>query len=574
MPQTKTNVQRNGRQSSKSLANEGKRPLGINRKHSLKPLPRNSPASEKAPDRKRKRSHENTNCPTAKVQEEHTTKRARTSVASFKRVASDTCNKTGHPINHWIQEGRWPKEYFEPEINMSSPLARKKSSAALRREALESSSTTPSQKTEGKSAPYKDLAYETLLAEQGSFLDELHQGITDSSKDEILILLNREQEVPQDSLFRNDLFKEACAKLRGRNEARVINDFARLIVPSAETLATYGDTHLKRLTVGINERWNESIRVTPTLPQPDFGVGFQRSAFTPDQLKRLEPFTGNVLAATKSSSFFLATWRMYFPFFTCEAKCGSGGLDIADRQNAHSMTLAVRGIVELFKLVKREKELHRKVLAFSISHDDETVRIFGHYSVIDGDKTTFYRHPIHKFDFTAVDGKDKWTAYKFTKNVYDIWMPDHYKLICSAIDDIPPDINFEVPLGGSFTSNASADESELLNSQDMATSAPASQESGFVVPPLPSAKKAKLMPQAMLEQEIERLREQNKQEREQSNQQLTELMKQMAQEKEERAQKEEQSNQRHRELMDLLKGQMDRQKEQMDPQIEELNRTA
>ena len=474
---------------------------------------------------------------------------------------------------------------------MRLPLARKKSSAALRREALESSSITPSQKTEGKSAPYKDLAYETLLAEQGSFLDELHQGITDSSKDEILILLNTELEVPQDSLFRNDRFKEACAKLRGRNEARVINDFGRLIVPSAETLATYGDTHLKRLIVGINERWNESIHVTPTLPQPDFCVGFKRSAFTPDQLKRLEPFTGNVLAATKSSSFFLATWRMYFPFFTCEAKCGSGGLDIADRQNAHSMTLAVRGIVELFRLVKREKELHRKVLAFSISHDDETVRIFGHYSVIDGDKTTFYRHPIHKFDFTALDGKDKWTAYKFTKNVYDIWMPDRYKLICSAIDDIPPDINFEVPLGGSFTSIASADESEL-NSQDMATSAPASQESGFVVPPLPSAKKAKLMPKAMLEQEIERLKEQNKQEREQSNQQLTELMKQMAQkeeqsnqqltelmkqmaqEKEERAQKEEQSNQRHRELMDLLKGQMDRQKEQMGPQIEELNRTT
>ncbi|MCJ1288292.1 hypothetical protein MMC26_007647, partial [Xylographa opegraphella] len=547
-------------------------------------LLQNSPVSEKAADRKRKRSHETTNCPTAKVQEEHTTKRARTSVASFKRAASDTCNKTGHPINHWIREGRWPKEYFEPEINMSSPLARKKSSAALCREALESSSITPSQKTEGKSAPYKDLAYETLLAEQGSFLDEFHQGITDSSKDEIPILLNTKQKVPQDSLFRDDLFKEACAKLRDRNEARVINDIARLIVPSAETLATYGDTHLKPLIVGMNERWNESIRVTPTLPQPDFCVGFKRSAFTRDQLKRLEPFTGNVLAATKSSSFFLATWRMYFPFFTCEAKCGSGGLDIADRQNAHSMTLAVRGIVELFKLVEREKELHRKVLAFSISHDDEAVRIFGHYSVIDGDKTTFYRHPIHKFDFTALDGKDKWTAYKFTKNVYDIWMPDHYKLICSAIDDIPADINFEVPLGGSFTSIASADESEL-NSQDMATSAPASQESGFVVPPLPSAKKAKLMPKAMLKQEIERLREENKQEREQSNQQLTELMKQMAQKEEQSnqqltelmkqmAQKEEQSNQRHRELMGLLKGQMDRQKEQMDPQIEELNRTT
>ena len=60
---------------------------------------------------------------------------------------------------------------------------------------------------------------------------------------------------------------------------------------------------------------------------------------------------------------------MYFPFLTCEVKCGAAALDIADRQNAHSMTMAVRGIVELFRLVKREKELHREILAFSISHD-------------------------------------------------------------------------------------------------------------------------------------------------------------------------------------------------------------
>lgn len=108
------------------------------------------------------------------------------------------------------------------------------------------------------------------------------------------------------------------------------------------------------------------------------------------------------------------------------------------------MTLAVRGVVELFRLVKREKELHREILAFSISHDHRTVRIYGHYALIEGDKTTFYRHPIHTFDFTALDSKEKWTAYKFTKNIYDIWMPKHLKRICSAIDKIPAGITFEV----------------------------------------------------------------------------------------------------------------------------------
>jgi hypothetical protein len=135
---------------------------------------------------------------------------------------------------------------------------------------------------------------------------------------------------------------------------------------------------------------------------------------------------------------------MYFPFLTCEVKCRAAALDIADRQNAHSMTLAVRGVVETFRMVGREKELNREILAFSISHDHTTVRIYGHYPVIEGPKTTFYRHPIRNFSFTELDGKEKWLAYQFTKNVYDLWMPDHFKRLCSVIDQLPADLSFEL----------------------------------------------------------------------------------------------------------------------------------
>jgi hypothetical protein len=135
---------------------------------------------------------------------------------------------------------------------------------------------------------------------------------------------------------------------------------------------------------------------------------------------------------------------MYLPFLTYKVKCSAAALDIADRQNAHSITVAVRGVVELFRLVGREKELHREILAFSISHDDRTVRIYGHYPMINRKDATYYRHTIYTFDFTALDGKEKWTAYKFTKNVYDTWMPTHFRRIYSVIDKLPDDINFEV----------------------------------------------------------------------------------------------------------------------------------
>jgi len=217
------------------------------------------------------------------------------------------------------------------------------------------------------------------------------------------------------------------------------------------------------LIESTNEGWSNSIPITPTRPQPDYAVGFRRTAFTEDQLKKLSPFVGGLL----EKSYFMATYYMYLPFLTCEVKCGAAALDIADRQNAHSMTMAVRGVVDLFRLVKREKELHREILAFSISHDDRTVRIYGHYPVINGKDTTYYRHPIHTFDFTALDGKEKWTAYKFTKNVYDTWMPTHFKRICSVIDKLPCDINFEV---SELQSSEASGLSQVFDDQSLSAS--------------------------------------------------------------------------------------------------------
>jgi len=162
-----------------------------------------------------------------------------------------------------------------------------------------------------------------------------------------------------------------------------------------------------------------SISVEGPKSQPDYSVGFRRSAFIDEQLKKFDSLIGSVYETFS----FVATYRMYFLFLTCEIKCGATALNVADRQNAHSMTIVVRALVDLFRSMKREKELDREILAFSISHDHTFVRIYGHYLVIEGDKTTFYRHSIHKFDFTALDGKEKWIAYEFIKNVYDTWMP-------------------------------------------------------------------------------------------------------------------------------------------------------
>ena len=143
---------------------------------------------------------------------------------------------------------------------------------------------------------------------------------------------------------------------------------------------------------------------------------------------------------------------MYFPFLTYKMKCDTVPLNIANCQNVHNITIAIRALVEFFRLVKHKKELNQKILIFSISHNHRSVRIYSHYPVIEEDKTTFYYHSIHEFSFTEQDSKKKWITYKFIKNVYNHHSLNLHKLICLAINDLPTDINFDFSQSASFQS--------------------------------------------------------------------------------------------------------------------------
>ena len=67
--------------------------------------------------------------------------------------------------------------------------------------------------------------------------------------------------------------------------------------------------------------------------------------------------------------YFIATYYIYFLFLTSEVKYGTMGLEIIDQQNVYSIKLAIRGIIKLFKLVKRENKLYREILTFLISYN-------------------------------------------------------------------------------------------------------------------------------------------------------------------------------------------------------------
>ena len=185
---------------------------------------------------------------------------------------------------------RWPQEYFvhnsqvkedleqdtwlaemmaysTPEVEYVEmngfryPLPIKKVPNTLRRKQSGSSlsGSGEQENRESKATPYKDPCYTTLLEGTGSFMREADIGFIRKSKDYCRNLLELEQTVPRDSLFCDHVFDTTCRNVENRNEARVIQDIARLIVPSAETIAIYGATHLEYLIEGVNEGWTGCI---------------------------------------------------------------------------------------------------------------------------------------------------------------------------------------------------------------------------------------------------------------------------------------------------------------------------
>ena len=322
---------------------------------------------------------------------------------------------------------------------MARSLTRKRSTPSLSKY---ESDTNGVSLREGKNPLVKSRRYEQILVSAGIYMDDDDKvATTNECKSLCQTLLNADQTVPHDSLFNDDLFKRVCQRVRNKNEARVIRDLSPLLIPSAEILYLRGAVNLEYLIETVDESWIKSIPLIkgPRL-QPDFAVGLKSSAFTFDQLKKLQPSVGD----WQTTSRLVVTDEMYFPFLTAEVKCGNEALNIADRQNAHSAAVAANAVVELYRLVSRQDELHRRILTFSISHDNEAVRMYGHYPLIKDDNTLFYRYPVDKLDFTRKDGKEKWTPYKFTRNVLDMFYPIHHKRICSAVDQLPDPEDFAV----------------------------------------------------------------------------------------------------------------------------------
>ena len=208
---------------------------------------------------------------------------------------------------------------------MTHLLTRKRSTPSLSKHESDISSVSL---REGKNPLVKSRRYKTILASARIYIGKPKMPPTNEYKSLYKNMLHAEQPTPQDIIFRDDLFKTAYENIRNKNEARVIQDIARLIIPSLETLTIFSAINLKYLIETIDESQIKSIPlIKGPRPQPDFAVGLKSSVFTSKQLKKLYPSISN----QQTTSRLVTTDEVYFPFLTSEVKCGNEALNIADR---------------------------------------------------------------------------------------------------------------------------------------------------------------------------------------------------------------------------------------------------
>jgi hypothetical protein len=271
---------------------------------------------------------------------------------------------------------------------------------------------------------YEKEHFRYILSSKQILTTNFEDGINRQSKTvcETLLGTGRLDKPKAPQIFQDDQFAQLLEVLKDSNEMTLMYELMPWLVPPVTLLKVLGrKEELKHLRTSFNTQWTCSLPVLEAmLPHPNYTVGFDFSAFTPEQLG---------LINIPEPSLYLATRAMIFPFLMVEMNCS---LDIADLQNAYSAATAVKGLIKLFSLVNRDKELNSEILAFTISCNRETFNIQGHYPVLNGNTWQVYIHDLAKINLNTTSNQNK--AYQlFIVNVYDFWMPEHLTRLRSVL---------------------------------------------------------------------------------------------------------------------------------------------
>ncbi|KEF50788.1 uncharacterized protein A1O9_13162, partial [Exophiala aquamarina CBS 119918] len=322
-------------------------------------------------------------------------------------------------------------------------------------------------------------AFETVIAEHGLHMEVLkgRRLVSEGSKTLCQQLLQAQHERPAYSSYPLAEFLSVQDRVRTRNESKIFRDLTPLLVPSPELLFVSGHQALEHVRDEISVEWSKGKTMGGPRPKPDCAIGMASSAFTDEESAKLKNY-----ASYERPTLF--TDHLYFPFLLCETKCGNEGLDRADRQNMHSGSIAVDAIVQLYRAIGsgRESALNGEIIVFSISHNHESVKLYGHFPIIQGAEVSFYRYHATTF-ILGLEEEDWRRPHDCVREIYKVFYPAHLQRIRHALSEMgDPRLD----------STSEITDAEEIDSQIAEESTASSQDAmAFKIPNAPASKKVK-----------------------------------------------------------------------------------
>ncbi|KAI4156097.1 MAG: hypothetical protein LQ340_000527 [Diploschistes diacapsis] len=331
------------------------------------------------------------------------------------------------PVAHWASTNYWPPNFSEEGRKMSSEPSKK------RKNQSESSTTRRSESDSASKQTREALHRFGIISQmqQHGIIMAASNLMKEESRELCNKLLEGTRSPVSYPCFPVEKLFDVLARLEDANEPRIQRDILPWVVPSVENLHFSGEPGLAFIREELSTDWTGCATMGATRPKPDYVAGLPEKAFSRDELDILKKY------ATPTRPFRF-TNELCFPFLICEAKSGEVGLNRANRQNLHSAGIAVRALIELHWAAYEQDDPHvpyGQVLVFTISHNHNTVDIYGHFGMLAGDgagKLEIYRRQIALYSLSLNEGRDRNKSYNFVYNVYQQFVPQHLARIKEA----------------------------------------------------------------------------------------------------------------------------------------------
>lgn len=384
-------------------------------------------------------------------------------------------------------------------------------------------------------------AYEKWIFLKGLDMNLLRgrERVSEESKKTCTDLSEITREAIQPTLFPREAIPKALNFCYSRNAAIVNRDVTPMIVPPVTSLylGAGDNSHLEHVVDEVGTDWHKNCILEGPQPRPDLALGLFPSAFTSAEVDKLNSYT-------TVDNWTKFTEDMYFPFLMCEVKCSEEGLGGADCQNMHSCSVAVRALLRIEQEADRYRAedkkglslLNGQIVAFSISHDQQDARLYGHYALIQ-EKWSYRRYLIRKYDLITENGL--LALFNFVQNVLKLYVPKHLKRLKDALAALPDPTNLSFS-----TSEMALQDSLHQSSQDQ--NAGSSQEVGPFKKPPSSIAGGPI---------ADELRSMTQQQRKDAEQQRKDLMSQLEQDRKDAEQQRKHAEQHNDMLMARLEQQ-------------------